>query len=43
VEDLSSWTATPTLALGALVLGLAVWSARAALAGRPLLRGFPAS
>jgi predicted Ser/Thr protein kinase len=39
-EDLSSWTATPTLVLGALVLGLALWAARAALAGRPLFKGW---
>jgi hypothetical protein len=43
-EDLSSWTAGPTLFLGGFVVLLALWAARAALAGRPLLRGWlPAS
>jgi eukaryotic-like serine/threonine-protein kinase len=39
-EDLSSWTAGPTLFLGLFLLGFALWAARAALAGRPLFRGW---
>jgi hypothetical protein len=43
-EDLSSWTAGPTLILGAFILALVLWAARAALAGRPLFKGWlPAS
>jgi len=35
--DLSSWTAAPTLWLGAFVLLMAVYGFRTALAGRPAL------
>jgi serine/threonine-protein kinase len=39
-EELSSWTAGPTLFLGGFLLLLALWAARTALAGRPLLKGW---
>jgi hypothetical protein len=39
-EDLSSWMATPTLVLAVIIVGGALWAARAALAGRSLLRGW---
>jgi serine/threonine-protein kinase len=39
-EDLSSWMATPTIFLGLAILGLALWAARASLAGRPLFKGW---
>src|SRR4029453_4681978 len=42
-EDLGSWTAGPMLFLYGLVLGLALWAARASLAGRPLFKGWLAA